>query len=536
MTRKTEEKNLGGKASKVARLDDIRKRVAERRAEESDSYSTPSDTGGGGVTHEFVLDCLRANELGDGLLFCALLRGKYLYDKTSCRWMRWNGHHWKHDIMDQAAADVERVVERYIETARDHVEGRKAEAYADGDTGEAKKWERLQKDLYGRVQQLRTDRRRRTCLTFAHTCHDPLSIQGDDMDRNPWLIACSTGVIDLRKGELRDGRPDDLVSKASPVEWRGLDAQRETWDRALLEIFSGDADLVAYVQRLFGYAITGLTTDHVLPVLWGQGRNGKSMMVEAITSVMGELAAPIQSEMLLDQGKTRSSAGPSPDIMSLFGLRLAFASETDEGRRISPARVKWLTGGDVLVGRRPNDKLETRFKSTHTLFLMTNHRPGAPGDDFAFWERIHLIPFLLSFVDREPRAENERRADKSLPEKLRAEAPGILAWLVEGCLLWQRDGLKPPAAVEAATSEYHREEDVLADFIDECCLIPEPDDPHDDFSVGASELYAEFERWFEKSVSKKVPKQRRFGTWMSRRFRKEKTGGVYVYFGIRLRA
>jgi putative DNA primase/helicase len=213
--------------------------------------------------------------------------------------------------------------------------------------------------------------------------------------------------------------------------------------------------------------------------------------------------------------------------MALKGLRMAFASENDEGRRFSPSKVKWLSGGDTLVGRYPYDKYDVFFQPTHTLFLLTNDKPHAPANDFAFWERIHLIPFPLSFVDN-PRHEKQRPKDKFLMEKLEEEASGILAWLVRGCLAWLEKGLRPPAKVLEATEEYRREEDVLADFIDECLIL----DP--EASEQAANLYTLFVQWWEKNISKRTMSNRKFGQLMKERFEWEKKGTI-IYHGIEIR-
>jgi putative DNA primase/helicase len=248
-------------------------------------------------------------------------------------------------------------------------------------------------------------------------------------------------------------------------------------------------------------------------------------MTEAISHVLGGLCMPIPSEILLDQGRVRNSAGPSPDVMMLKGRRIVFASETDEGRRLSASRVKWLTGGDSLVGRQPFDKHPTSFTPSHQLFLLTNKKPRASAADFALWERIHLIPFELSFVDREPKAENERPADKQLLEKLKSEASGILSWLIRGCLRYQdqeEGGLRPPAIVREATFQYRRQEDTLIDFLEECCDI----DPAE--SAGATDLFEAFRLWSGLKWS-----QRAFGDLMTERFEK-KRDGIFKYFGLSL--
>ena len=214
--------------------------------------------------------------------------------------------------------------------------------------------------------------------------------------------------------------------------------------------------------------------------------------------------------------------------MALRGQRLAFASETDEGRKFSPSRVKWFSGGDRLTGRNGYDKRMITFTPTHMLFLLTNHKPHAPADDFAFWERLQLIPFELSFVDREPRAKNERRMDKKLGDELKKELPGILAWLVQGCLEWQKHGLNPPPKVLEATAEYRRDEDLLAEFLDECCVLDEQE------RIQATDLYDVFCWWFSRNISKKKNiAQKTFGKLAGKRFEKKKIG-TYWYMGVKV--
>ncbi|MCP4022277.1 MAG: DNA primase, partial [Desulfobacteraceae bacterium] len=227
--------------------------------------------------------------------------------------------------------------------------------------------------------------------------------------------------------------------------------------------------------------------------------------------------------------RTGSSAGPNPDIVTLFGLRLAIASETEENGKIATARVKQMTGNDSMRARSPHDKYEIEFRPSHTLFLLTNHKPHAPADDFAFWERVFLIPFNLSFVNREPQNGNERKADPHLSQKFDKELPGILAWMVKGCLEYQRYGLQAPAVVKDAVESYRRDEDIVADFLDDCCVV------RPECSVGASEIYDTFKEWWKANISNKPPSQPKFGRWLKRRFESRKTPNV-KYFGVGLLA
>lgn len=501
----------------------IKQKVESRVDEEKEKHSNGGD--GGDLDPKFVQQCLQENELGDGKLFKKLNRGRFVFNKAMDCWMVWAGHHWNIDILNQAAAAVEGVAAVYQqEVKRISKEMREL----DEEDPNIKRLEAIRKQLNRRISDLRSNRRRQNCLAWAHTSVDPLAIKGDEVDAKPWKIPCKNGVINLETGELEDGKPEDYLLKSSTVEWQGINAPCPTWDQTLMEVFSENENLVNFLQCVFGYALVGEVIESVLVVMSGRGRNGKSMIVNTVSEILGQLSGAIRPEMLLDQYRMTSSAGPTPDIMALRGIRTAFASETDDGCRISPSRVKWLTGDDTITGRNPHDKHEVHFRPSHTLFLLTNHKPHAPADDFAFWERMVLIPFELSFVNREPQEPNEIEADRHLPDKLKKELPGILAWMVRGCLVWQSEGgLHPPPAVKEAVKEYKRDEDIIQDFIDECCIV----DP--ETHVGATAVYEVFEAWWKKNVSNRVPKQKRFGSLFGKRFEKRKEGSV-KYFGVGL--
>ncbi|WP_296966924.1 phage/plasmid primase, P4 family [uncultured Desulfovibrio sp.] len=497
------------------------------------------------VPTDFIVRCLGANELGDGVLYAHLFQGRHAYIGQADEWIYFRGHHWHVDLVEKAHAasvDVEKVAQLYERTAA--IYRQKGNDVRESDKESAKQCDRLAESLNTRAYKLRSQSGRMRCLDFAKANDQaPLAIRGDEIDAQPWSLAVANGVIDLRTGELRPGRPDDYLMKSSPVEWLGMDTPCPTWERFVREVMDDDQEVADFLRRAFGYGITGLSTEHVFIVFHGRGRNGKGIMTEIIQEVLGgrdaasALAGPVQSEMLLDQGK-RSAAGPSPDIMALRGLRLAFASETDEGQRFSSARVKWLSGGETLTGRYPHDKRNVNFQPTHLLFLLTNHKPHASSSDFAFWERLLLVDFPLSFVDRQPQNERERPMDKTLKEKLRQEMPGILAWLVRGCLEWQQSGgLKPPPKVRDATSEYRREEDTMAEFVDDCCITPPPSMGGETIRIQASELFEVFGVWYRVNITanpKKQMSQKTFGRLMGEKFQRERKGGVYYYYGVEI--
>ncbi|KKM71491.1 hypothetical protein LCGC14_1430050, partial [marine sediment metagenome] len=510
-------------------IDDIGKEVEARRQKEAGAHP-PKKSGDNdkGLNSRFIIKCLNANELGDGMLYAAIHKNKYIFNKSTGGWMIWTGHYWDIDHFNRAHANVEGVSDVYLKEAYNIVDRIKQATKQEKDD-EVKQLTKLQTRIYKRVRRLREEKGRVNTLKFAHTNQEmAISIKGDELDQQPLLLGTPGGVIELRTGTFRPGRPDDLISIISPIEWQGIDCPAPTWELFLMDVFEKNLELMDFIARLFGYAAAGLNIEHVFPILIGRGRNGKGTIIEIMMHVMGDLAAPISAETLLDQGRARNSAGPSPDIMAFRGLRMAFASETDEDRRFSHSRVKWLTGGDSLTGRQLQSSL-VKFETTHTLFLMTNHEPQAQSDDFSFWERVFIIPFNLSYVNREPAADYERPADKHLMEKLKTEGPGILAWLVRGYLAWQQIGIDPPLIVQRATEDYHRNEDVMQDFLDMCCFLEPAQE------TGASELHSAFAVWWTENMSNRVPSQKKFGKWMRRRFKWEKIGTVR-YYGLGLKS
>jgi len=518
--------------SKIVEIKAVRDKVLSRVQEEAQRAVTP-EIPESGITSKFVQECLQSNELGDGMLYAAKLRGRYVYMAGSKEWLLYSGSHWQLDAKDSHLTVVEEVVDEYLNVASELGE-KMNNSLKDGNKETFKDLQAQQAAIYKRVNRLRSTRGRKACLEFACTCPDGLIIKGDELDMHPMLLPCANGVIDLMSGELRDGRQDDYLFRASPVVWKGIHEPRPNWERFLDEIFEGNQELIAFIQRLFGYCLTGKTTNAILPILLGEGRNGKTVMCEMVMHCMGELAGPIRSELLLDQGNSRSADSASPAIMGLKGMRFVTGSETGKNKRFSMEMVKLLSGGDTLSGRYLYEKRDTSFTPTHKLIIYTNHLPHAITDDFAFWERILVITFRLAFVNREPKAENERRANPELRNLLEAESSGILAWLVEGCLLWQRDGLNPPDEVRLAVDKFKREEDYLADFFDECCELG---DDHKVYRVSKASLYDRFEKWYLQAISsnpKKVPKDRAFGNDVAKRFEKLKTGGIITYLGVRL--
>ena len=283
-----------------------------------------------------------------------------------------------------------------------------------------------------------------------------IAVAADSLDTAPWLFNVRNGTIDLRTGQLRQHRREDLITKIAPVKYDPR-AACPRWLAFLNEIMGGSEALIGFLQRVVGYALTGDITEQILVILYGTGSNGKSVFLDTISGVMGDYAGRAPPDLLTVR---RNEEHPT-QIADLFGKRLVVASETERDKRLRVQFVKETTGDATLKGRyMRRDYFE--FPRTHKTFLATNNKPVINENTHAIWRRIRLIPFVVTIPDE--------RQDRRLLQKLREEWPGILRWLVEGCLKWQIEGLDPPVEVRAATEQYRSDMDDFAQWLAECCV------------------------------------------------------------------
>jgi putative DNA primase/helicase len=301
----------------------------------------------------------------------------------------------------------------------------------------------------------------------------------DQWDVDAWLLNTPGGVIDLRTGEVRRHRAADYMTKMTGVA-ADASCQISTWRKFLDRIFGGDPELIAFMRRVAGYALTGTTSEHALFFLYGTGANGKSTFLNAITGCLGDYhrTSPIETF-------TASAAERHPtDLAGLRGARLVTAAETEEGRRWAESKIKSLTGGDRIAARfMRQDFFE--FTPTFKLIVAGNHKPGLRSVDEAIRRRFHLVPFLVTIPPEE--------RDDTLPESLKTEWPGVLAWAIGGCLEWQERGLAPPLAVQAATAAYLEAEDAIATWIQE---VGERDE---NVWESSTALYRSWKTWAERA-------------------------------------
>jgi P4 family phage/plasmid primase-like protien len=297
----------------------------------------------------------------------------------------------------------------------------------------------------------------------------------DQWDGHPWLLNTPGGVVDLETGNMRPHERTDYFTKATAAT---PEADCPLWLKFLDDVTGGNTDLKAYLSRIVGYALTGTTREHALFFLYGTGGNGKGVFLNTLAEVLGDYSMTANSDTFLESKGDRHPT----DLAALRGARMVIASEVDQGRRWAESKLKSLTGGDTISARfMRQDFFE--FKPQFKLFIAGNHKPAIRSVDEAIRRRLHLVPFTVTIP-------HEKR-DKGLQERLLAERDGILAWAVQGCLEWQKTGLRPPEAVLGATADYFTQEDALGRWIEEAC-VKEPN-----ATVTTADLFAAWKTWAE---------------------------------------
>ncbi len=416
---------------------------------------------------------------------------RYVRDWDS--WMAWSGNHWEINhpqAVVAAAAAIPRTLLRNGDLVGMGVINPEKE-----------------------VRRMESRARLEAAVALAR-CDRRVWQKSQDLNKHPLLFPCRNVTLDLENARVLAHDRAHLMTHASPVVF-DVDAVAPVFDRFLQQILPQPA-LRAYLQRLVGYSLTGLTTEHVFPIFFGDGANGKTTFVEAIRYVLGNFAQQLPVGMLTE---TRGERHPT-EIARLFGARFGFAVETSFGVPLRESLIKALTGGDQMVGRRMHEDY-WEFTPTHKLVLVTNHLPGVKGTDEGIWRRIAPVHFSVHV----PEADR----DRDLPERLRAEAPGILNWAIDGLSAWMRSGLAPPDEVRDAKNSYRASEDLVGRFLFEKCTI----DPK--LEVKASAIYAAFSSWCDDN-GERAWTQKSFGTDLQRRGfgSRAGTGNVTIRVGLAL--
>ncbi|TVM13311.1 hypothetical protein DPQ33_18305 [Oceanidesulfovibrio indonesiensis] len=309
------------------------------------------------------------------------------------------------------------------------------------------------KDFFKFLKKARTTGMIRKALWLMRLCEE-LHCKLADFNADQYVLNCENGLLNLKDGSLAPHSPDQLVTKLAPVRWNPK-TKCPRWERFIKDITSDNPELAAYLQRLFGYCLSGSTQEEVMPILYGSGANGKSIFLARIRAILGpEYALTLGTNSILNS----RFHGIRCDLRQLEGARVAFAIEVNKGHTLDEAVIKSITGGDQISARAMREN-PVQFTPQAKILMAVNHLPGFVGNDRGIRRRLQVVPFLAEF-------DGSRRKEE-IDAELDAESEGILAWAVTGFQQWLKEGLNPPQIVRDATEAYFTTNDHIAEFLEE---------------------------------------------------------------------
>lgn len=443
------------------------------------------------------------DDTGNARRFRDLYGDKVRYNYTQGCWMIWTGQVWRRD----ETAAVKQMCDAMLD-------GMEKGLFGIHDPQQAAALRKF-------IQKSRGSHAKDNLLKEAqHLTGIPAT--DNDFDKARGMFNVQNGVLKLRSAKLCDHERARLITRLAGASYNP-DATAPTWLRFLDDVTGGDKDLQIYLQCMVGYMLTGSTREQCIFFLYGDGSNGKSTFLEILAELLGTYAMNAQSDTITAR---RSSDGPRTDIARLKGARLVTISECPADVWLDEAIVKQLTGGDVVTARYLYGR-EFEFRPEFKLIMATNHKPRIRGTDAGIWRRIRLVPF----TQRIP----EEKQDLQLPDKLRAELPGILNWALEGLRQWmqassggKRRGLPHCAAVDSATAEYRGEQDRLKQFLDDCT------EAAPSYTIQAGVLYQVYRKWCEENGERYPLTGTKFGREMVKSLQRTKTRANFAYQDVRL--
>ncbi len=414
-------------------------------------------------------------------------KGNIRYSYTRKKWMYWTGKAWKFDDTGEIKKLADIVVEDLKKEAFD-VEDEKEQ----------------EQRLRFAAKTANSSGKTNMIVEAQHLEGIPVMI--DELDSYTDYLNVQNGIINLRNGELMPHDPNFMMSKICNTEYDNVSGKKPVrWLKFLDDITNGDKELQHYLQKCVGYSLTGSVKEQCAFFLYGIGNNGKSTFIETLADMLGDYASNAQPETIMM--KRDGGSGINSDIARLKSARLVSTEEPTEGVRLNEGLVKQLTGGGKVTCRFLfGDEFE--YSPEFKIWIATNHKPVIRGTDVGIWRRIRLIPFEV----------NIEHPDKQLKYKMREEMPQIMKWAVEGCMMYQKEGLEPPERVKQSTEEYKSEMDLLETFMDACVVI----DYTVKEAIPANELYSVYQNWanqnneyvmtsrkFFTEIAKKVPDKQR---------------------------
>lgn len=381
------------------------------------------------------------------------------------QWFIWDGRRWKPDVRGEIIKLCTQTALSILDELK-HVEANRQEKF---------------------FAWAITSQRRERLSAMAALAEPELGVTADELDADPWLFNCLNGTVDLRTGELRPHHREDFITRIAAVEYEP-NADCTRFEQFLCEIFNADKELIAFIQRWHGHCLTGDISEQYLMIYYGEGNNGKNVLLDTISGIMGDWAGEAPPDLVT----VRKHPEHPTEIADLMGKRLIIASETERDAQLRLQFIKRITGNARLKARRMRQDF-FEFARSHKLILVTNNRPSVREDSEAVWRRLRLVPFSVIIPPEE--------RDSKLIQKLKTEWPGILAWMVRGCLEWQRDGLREPPAVVNATGNFRGTANGIDGFLQECCTLA-----NDLISVTA-ELREAYTDWCSRN--QRIPLERK---------------------------
>lgn len=460
-------------------------RIVESVVSRYESGNSPGTSNGFALT-----------DLGNAERFRSRHAGRVVYNFTTKQWYIWDGMRFQGDEKSQVTQLAGKTVRSISAEAK----------YCN---------EEIKKKILKHAENSEKASRIDAMLGLTRS-QDDIPVIQKELDTDKWLINCQNGVIDLKTGELLPHDQKYVMTKLVPTVY-DKEATCPRWLAFLDRIFAGKKSLIDYIQKVIGVCLTG----EILPAVFifhGTGANGKSTFLEVVRQLLSEYAQQADFKTFL-QDKNQAIR---EDLASLCGARFVTASECDQGKFLSEAVVKQITGGDPIRARFLYAN-SFEFMPTFKIFLATNHRPNVIGADNGIWRRLKLVPFEVTIP------EGER--DPNLLCKLVEELPGILAWAVEGCLKWLSEGcqLLDPDEVLMATREYQRDNDMLVDFVEECCDVDSKE------KVTAKDMYDKYIEFCGENGIARPLGSNEFKTKLIERGYAYRRSSVMTWFGIGLK-
>lgn len=436
------------------------------------------------------------NDTGNARRFANTYKDVIRYNVDNLRWMVWNGKYWQDDMFSSVKIMAEAVIEQM------RIDMNNASS------------EETRKAIIANIKYTMKSSNKQAMIREAQHI-EGIPVTNFMFDQEPYYFNCRSGVVDIRTGQILEHDKSLHITRYTDIE---VSYERpELWLKFLSEIFEGNKQLIDYVQRVFGYALTGYMKEQSMFILHGDGSNGKSLLLEVIAKIIGSYGTTSSVNILVER---KMQATNMSEIARLNKVRYVVTDETEIGDKLRESAIKTMTSdyGDIVARFLYGN--EFTFKPTFKIFMATNHKPIIRGTDHGIWRRIKLIPFNVVIPDD--------KQDRSLGDKLRHEYPKILGWLLQGAKLWFESGLSVPETMSDAITEYRSEMDLVQKWINDNCEV----DVH--LVTPATDLFKNLTQYCIDNKEFQMSNTL-FGRNIGKKFDKKRIGGVTCYLGIALR-